>query len=134
MVDGGDDAGIELGEHRRGVVEHERSVAGVMRAANLVGLSFGRLTVIVRDHSAGSTPRRPRGGCRCSCGSEPVVFAAALLAGRTRSRVRDGRRGKIEVERKSRLFGQSIVSWQIPRTLRVPTDIAHVTAGCHTAG
>ena len=54
-------------------------------AINLVGRLFGRLTVIAREGSAGQAPRRPLWRCRCSCGSELVVRAASLLAGRTRS-------------------------------------------------
>lgn len=57
-----------------------------MRSAiNLIGRTFGRLTVIAREGSTAGTPRRPLWRCRCSCGGELVVLAASLLAGRTRS-------------------------------------------------
>ena len=54
-------------------------------AINLVGRTFGRLTVLAREGSTGQTPRRPLWRCRCLCGCELVVRAASLLAGRTRS-------------------------------------------------
>jgi hypothetical protein len=54
-------------------------------AINLVGRTFGRLTVLAREGSTGQAPRRPLWRCRCSCGCELVVRAASLLAGRTRS-------------------------------------------------
>ena len=54
-----------------------------MKAIDLVGRVFGRLQVVAR---AGSTDRaRPLWRCRCACGNEPIVLAAYLLAGRTRS-------------------------------------------------
>ncbi|HEX8112842.1 MAG TPA: hypothetical protein VF516_34160 [Kofleriaceae bacterium] len=52
-------------------------------AVNLVGRTFGRLTVLAREGSTGQAPRRPL--WRCTCGCELVVRAASLLAGRTRS-------------------------------------------------
>jgi hypothetical protein len=54
-------------------------------AINLVDRAFGRLTVLAREGSTRSTPRRPLWRCRCACGRELVVLAASLLAGRTRS-------------------------------------------------
>jgi hypothetical protein len=54
-----------------------------MKAMDLVGRVLGRLQVVAR---AGSTDRTPaRQLCRCACGNEPIVLAAYLLAGRTRS-------------------------------------------------
>ena len=55
------------------------------RATDLAGQTFGRLTVIAREANTDNTHGRPRWRCRCSCGSEPVILAASLLAGRTRS-------------------------------------------------
>jgi len=56
-----------------------------MKAIDLVGRVFGRLRVVARAGSTDSTPARPLWRCRCSCGSEAIVRAAYLLAGRTRS-------------------------------------------------
>ena len=57
----------------------------VKPAINLAGRAFGRLTVIAREARVSGVHVRPRWRCRCSCGSETVVRAASLLAGRTRS-------------------------------------------------
>lgn len=56
-----------------------------MRAENLAGRVFGRLTVLARAGSTETLPRRPLWRCRCACGAEAVVMAASLREGRTRS-------------------------------------------------
>ena len=56
-----------------------------MKAIDLVGRVFGRLQVVARAGSTDRTPARPLWRCRCACGNEPIVLAAYLLAGRTRS-------------------------------------------------
>ena len=56
-----------------------------MRAIDLAGRAFGRLTVVARAGSTSSRPCRPLWHCRCTCGNEPIVLGASLLAGRTRS-------------------------------------------------
>ena len=56
-----------------------------MKAIDLVGRVFGRLQVVARAGSTDRTPARPLWRCRCTCGNEPIVLAAYLLAGRTRS-------------------------------------------------
>ncbi|MEO7733984.1 MAG: hypothetical protein ABIY55_23675 [Kofleriaceae bacterium] len=50
-----------------------------MKASDLVGRVFGRLPVLARAGSTDRTPRRPL------CGAEPIVLAASLRGGRTRS-------------------------------------------------
>jgi hypothetical protein len=56
-----------------------------VKASDLVGQVFGRLTVLARAGSTNGTRRRPLWRCRCACGEEAIVPAASLLAGSTRS-------------------------------------------------
>lgn len=54
-----------------------------MRASDLVGLKFGRLTVLSREGS--SATKQSLWRCRCECGTEVVVFGSNLKRGNTLS-------------------------------------------------
>lgn len=53
-----------------------------LKAKNLVGLTFNRLTVIERGPNAG---KEPRWICRCDCGNERLVYGSSLKSGQTKS-------------------------------------------------
>lgn len=53
-----------------------------MKAADLSGRTFERLTVISRAENKG---KEPRWLCRCVCGNTKVIYGLSLKAGMTRS-------------------------------------------------
>lgn len=63
-----------------------------MRARDLTGMVFGKLTAI---SPAGASPRGRLWLCRCSCGTEKVVGAADLTTSNTRSCGKEACRGRL---------------------------------------
>lgn len=53
-----------------------------MHAIDLIGRTYGRLTVLSRDENAG---KEPRWRCVCECGSVKVIYGTSLRSGQTKS-------------------------------------------------
>ena len=53
-----------------------------MKAIDIIGKKFGRLTVISFSHSNGY---RKYFLCKCECGKEKIIYKGSLLSGRTLS-------------------------------------------------
>lgn len=54
-----------------------------MKALNLTGMTFGKLSVLSRNHNKGR--RRSYWNCLCSCGGETIVDGTSLKRGNTKS-------------------------------------------------
>lgn len=54
-----------------------------MKVNDLAGKTYGKLTVLRRDHN--SKWNSSTWLCRCECGVETVVVAGSLVTGRTKS-------------------------------------------------
>lgn len=67
-----------------GCKNHEKG-PGLHGFKDLMGMRFGRLTVIERadDYVQGSGRRRVRWRCKCDCGNETIVTADSLTGGHT---------------------------------------------------
>ncbi len=110
-----------------GCVPGERAQRG--GAEDLTGRQFGELTVLGRAEN--DRNGNARWLCRCSCGRERAVQAAALKSGRTRScgcKRRDAARNKYDLT--GQRFGRLTALYHVARSDRARGSYWHCRCDC----